>query len=246
MTENEPRAITEAEVRAILEAPEDLSRVVFDLAGQTVDALELVLEHLQRVPARPMSWKWALIGMHAALHGSFGLRLARSDGAQLLVPDQERQYWQRVHRERTTGRPEPIVYVTKRGKLQEPMTDWFLELFEKVQEPNRMNYLGGKALSPTPEQRESIEYLNANRGKLIHYSDTMLRLTVPEMLHDLGIGLTIVNDLLLRAHDADYEPTITITDPAKAERAEELIPAIRAELTAVRGRCGLQEPEHVG
>jgi hypothetical protein len=60
-------------------------RVYFWLDSQTVDALELTLEHLRRALTRPMSWKWVIIGIHTALHGSFGLVLRRSDGAQLHI-----------------------------------------------------------------------------------------------------------------------------------------------------------------
>jgi hypothetical protein len=242
--------MTEDQIRAILDSPHDPTRVVFDLAGQTVDALELVLEHLRRVPARAMSWKWALIGMHAALQGSFGLVLRRTDGAQLLVPDQERQFWQRVHRECTTGSPEPMGYVTKAGKPQEPQIDWFLNLFEKVHDPDRMKHFSGVPLSPTPEQTERIELLHSHRGILIHFSDTMLVLTVAEMLDVITTGFIIAEILLTKtvgmADGGLSGPLDTIADSVNADRARELIVAIQSELVAVRDRYGLQAPDQSG
>ncbi len=239
--------MTEDEIRAILDAPDDPTRVVFDIAGQTVDALELVLEHLQRVPARAMSWKWALIGMHAALQGSFGLVLRRTDGAQLLIPDQERQFWQRVQLERTTGSPEPMGYVTKAGKPQEPQIDWFLNLFEKVQDPDRMKHFNGVPLRPTPEQMENIGLLHSHRGILIHFSDTMLVLTVAEMLDVIMTGLAIVEILLTKtqgmAEDVLSGALDMIVDSVNADRARELIVAIQSELVAVRDRYGPQAPD---
>ncbi len=86
------------------------TRLYFDLDEQTVDALELTLDHLRRAPGRPLSWKWVVVGMHAALHGSFGLALRRTEGAQLLPRWQERQYWERVDRERANLKPEAPTY----------------------------------------------------------------------------------------------------------------------------------------
>lgn len=233
----------------MLEAPPDPTRVAFDQAGQTVDALALALEHLQRVPAHPMSWKWAVIGMHATLQGCFGLVLRRGEGSQLLTPDQERQYRARVNRERTTGRPEPMGFVTKKGKPQDPRIDDFLELFRKVQDPDRMKQYGGVALRPTADQTERIEYLHANRGKLIHFSDGSFLLSVPETLHDLTVALTIAEILLTQTRgmaDGLSGPVDTILDGANADRARELLAAIRSELAAVHDRYGLSDPEPAG
>ncbi len=71
------------------DAEPDPTYVHFSLEGQTVDALELTLEHLCRALDRPMSWKWVLIGIHSALYGSFVLALASTDGAAALSQEHE-------------------------------------------------------------------------------------------------------------------------------------------------------------
>lgn len=223
----------------------------FDLEGQTVDGLELTLEHLRRASDRPMSWKWVVIGMHAALHGSFGVALRRTDGAQLLPPEQERQYWERVDRERANQAPEvPIYYArkvestsSKRPRVVERRVDQFLNLFRKTQEANRMSHFGGVPLRPTPAQKRSVEHLNSIRNDLIHFSDMSRMTDVARLLTDVTDGLDIVETLLTRTLNmAEGEPSNTIMDYELADRARQVIGDLRAELLISWKRYGLIPP----
>lgn len=217
--------------------------VYFSLESQTVDALEITLESLQRVPGREASWKWVVVGMHAALHGSFCLVLERTDGAQLLVADQEEQFWERVARERASGTPEPMGYTTRKGKPADEKVDWFLELFAKVQDADRMSYLAGVPLKPTSEQVVSIEELHWRRGKLIHPGSGLLKFHIPSLLHDLKQALAVVETLLTRTQymsgDVTFGPIDTMVRQREASRARQLILEIRGELAAVGKRYEL-------
>lgn len=225
------------EIKKILAMPQPKGRLYFQLDTQTVDALELVLEHLQRVPDRPMSWKWVVIGLHAALQGSFGLVLRRTDGAQLLIHRQEQEFWERANRERETGEPEPPI--------PNPRIDTFLDLFAKTQEARRMQYLGGVPLKPTPNQVQSVNDLNGFRNHLIHFSDTILVSEAAWLLDDVMHGIAIVDTLLTKTQRMEpglsYGPIDTIVDHEQADRARALITAIRAEIIQARERYGVLE-----
>lgn len=230
-----------------MQNPTKPTAVSFGLKDQTVDALELTLESLCRVPDRPAAWKRVILGIHDALHGSFGLVLERTDGAQLLIPDQEQQYWARVARERATGKRETPVYTTTKGKLQDEKVDWFLDLFTKTQDPNRMRYLAGVPLRPTPVQKESVEWINWYRGHLIHFGRTTLVIEVCDVLRDVENALDIIETLLFRTrHMAPGVwggPIDTVVEYEQSSRARQLIGSIRAELAAVRERYDLNLPE---
>jgi hypothetical protein len=135
----------------------------FDLEVHTIDALELILEKLQQTRTRPSAWKWVVVGLHSAMHGGFALVLRRSDGAQLLPKKLEQKVYESWERERATGKLEALHY---------DHVDWFLELYKKTQDPQRMSYLGGQPLEPTDEQTENVQKLNAFRGQLLHFSAT--------------------------------------------------------------------------
>jgi hypothetical protein len=245
--DQEREALTDKEIRRILETPPDPLHVHFDLEGQLTDALELTIEHLRRLPDRPMSWKWVLIGMHTALQCSFGLALERTDGAQLLVPEQETQFWQRVERERASGMPEAMAYTTAKGKPTGEKVDWFLELFAKTQEADRMRHFAGVPLQPTPDQARSVEHLNDIRNFLLHFGNTSLVTEVPWLFTDVENGLSIVETLLTRTQYMSEEvaggPIDTIADHEVAARARELTAELRGELKAARARYGLPTSE---
>lgn len=133
----------------------------FDIESHTIDALGLVAEKLQQARFRSSAWKWVVVGLHSAMHGGFALVLRRSDGAQLLPVKLERKVYESWERERATGKLEALHY---------DHVDWFLELYKKTQDPQRMSYLGGQPLEPTDEQTHAVEKLNAFRGKLLHFS----------------------------------------------------------------------------
>jgi hypothetical protein len=201
------------------------TRVSFWLDDQTVDALEMTLEHLRRAPSRPMSWKWVIIGIHTALHGCFGLALRRSDGAQLHIPKQETKIYKRWERERARGVPEVDAF--------NPRIDLFLDLFEKVQAANRMNYLGGRPLEPTDQQKESVEHLDFLRGRLTHFSHIGLVVDVRTVLDLLSDALEIVDFLLNKA-----QPVGLLHE--EADRGNDQIGAIRSEVVLITAR--LQTP----
>lgn len=225
------------------------TRVYFGLEEQTVDALELTLESLRRVPSRMDSWKWAIIGMHAALQGSFAVALRRTDGAQVLIPVQEKQFWERVERERESGVVEAPIYITSKGKPQDEKVDWFLDLFTKTQDAGRMQYMAGVPLQPTPAQTESIEQLHWCRGHLIHFGSTGLSLDALTLLDDMANGLDIIETLLTRTQHMSDEvhggPIDTMANPEHALQVRELIVGIRSELMAVRDRYSVPEPEGI-
>lgn len=226
---------------------EKSTHVYFGLEEQTVDALELTLESLKQVPSRMSSWKWAIIGMHAALQGSFCVALRRTDGSQTLIPEQERQFWERVESERATGIPGAPIYTTPGGKQQDEKVDWFLELFAKTQDPNRMSYMAGVPLEPTPEQTESVEWINRLRGRLIHFGATGITTDARSLLGDIENGLAIVETLLTRTlYMSDQVwggPLDTMADPDLADKSRELIDAIRKEIAMVRNRYGIPSTE---
>jgi hypothetical protein len=203
------------------------SRIYFTLDDHTVDALELTLDHLRRAPTRPMSWKWVLIGIHTALHGSFGLVLRRSDGAQLLVPKQERQTYQRWERERAKGVPEAESFLSR--------VDLFLDLYNKVQIPSRMNYFGGVPLEPTTSQTQSVVRLDSLRGRLTHFSHIMLVIEVDDILDLLSDSLEIVEFLLIKAQP------VVLSDEQLADRGTALITELKAEIESTRNRYQLQQ-----
>lgn len=223
------------------------SRVYFSLEGQIVDALELTLEALRRVPSRMASWKWVVIGIHAALQGSFAVVLQRTDGAQVLIPEQERQFWERIERERASGVVEAPIYSTSKGKPQGEKVDWFLDLFDKTQDAQRMSYMAGVPLRPTPSQTESVVHLHWCRGHLIHFGSTGLVLDAIDLLGDVANGLDIVETLLRRTQYMSNEvhggPIDTMVNQDHAIQARKLIADVRSELKAAQDRYCQYVPE---
>lgn len=218
----------------------DPDHVYLSLEEQTIDALELTLEHLQRAPDRPMSWKWVIIGIHSAVHGSFVLALEGTDGAAPLIPEHERQYREHVNRERANYTPENFEFTKKRkGKLEPtaPQVDWFSDLYAKVKDPERMSHFGGRPLSENSERDRKIERLNDLRGRLTHFSSDGHIIEIALILELMDTGLDVIDFLLRQA-----QPVPTIADHEAADRADQLIDQLRAELLARWERYDLPSP----
>ncbi|CAN5706651.1 hypothetical protein BH09CHL1_BH09CHL1_10620 [soil metagenome] len=161
----------------------------FDIESHTINALELILEKLRQAIEQPASWKWVVVGLHSAMHGGFALVLRRSDGAQLLPTKLEQKVYESWERERETGVIEFVHF---------DHVDWFIELYKKTQDPQRMSYLGGRPLTPTVEQNESIDKLNSFRGKFLHFS-------ADSWLIEIIIFIDILNDVLPLLHFLLFE-----------------------------------------
>ena len=142
-----------------------------------------------------------------------------------------------------SGVPEPPIYTTPKGKPMDQKIDWFLELFQKTQDAERMSYLAGVPLQPTAAQVESIEWLNFWRGRFMHFGSDGISLLVDSLLGHLLNGLDIVETLLTRTQYASDEvwgePINTMTSHEEATRARKLIEEIRTELAEVHNRYGL-------
>jgi hypothetical protein len=193
--------------------------VSFDIETHTIDALQLILEKLRQALERPTAWKWAVVGLHSAMHGGFALVLRRTDGAQLRPKKFEQKLHESWERERTTGQLEGLHY---------DHVDWFTELYKKTQDPQRMSYLGGKPLVPTKEQNESIEQLNDFRGELIHFSDTTRSI-------EIMIFIDLLNDLIPVLRFFFFEAQhVAFVHWEQAERARELLDAIQEETSRIQ------------
>ena len=146
----------------------------FTIEGQAVGALRLLAELLPRTQSDPSWWKWVVIASHDSLYGFMGLALRRTDGAQLLIPRHERMRYVRWSRERSEGRP--IL------EAEPSRTDGFLNLFEKLQNPDRMNQLiHSRVFVPSEDQDRRVRYLDRLRNDLTHYSDASLSVAVVQL-----------------------------------------------------------------
>lgn len=133
----------------------------FDLDNQALDALRHVSHLLPLAVDDPYLWKWIVIAMYDALHGFFGIALRRSDGAQLLSEKDEQKTYGRWAKQRSG---QQIVQKDFGNRVDETRN-----LFKKIQDPSRMNYLGGAPLQPTEDQASCFEHLAHLRDKLTHY-----------------------------------------------------------------------------
>lgn len=163
----------------------------FELDEQLLDALETTNLHLENAIQYPLSWKWAIIALHAAVHCAFAVVLRHSDGAQILTEKLEKRTYERWETERQTG---------------ELSTDWgpervddFLNLFAKVQDSERMSYLNGRPLVPSEPQSESVRFLNYLRGTLSHPSATSHSVHSLSVLVSMRDCLAIIDFLLNQA-----------------------------------------------
>jgi hypothetical protein len=218
----------------------DPNFVYFSPEGQTIDALELTLEHLRRTLDRPMSWKSVLLGIHAAVHGSLVLAVEGTDGAAVLTPEHEQQYRQHVDRERANQAPENLEFTKKRKGEQVPtrsQVDWFDALYTKARDPGRMIHFSGRALPTNAERDRQIERLHDLRGRFIHFSSGGHIIEIALILEVVIAGLDVIDFLLQQA-----QPFPTITDHEAADRARQLIDKLRVELQAMWERYGLTLP----
>lgn len=193
--------------------------VGFNTEEHVIDALELVLEKLQESRAKPMAWKWVVIGMHTAFHGGFVLVLRRSDGIQLLPEKKEWAVFESWQRERASGQFEDLHF---------DFVDPFMQLYAKTKIDWRMSYLGGTPLEATAKQDECVDRLNTYRGSLTHFSDTSLSLEVERLLE-------IIQELLpvLRFYYFETQHG-TFLYPQHAARAKSLLASIEVEIGNIR------------
>jgi hypothetical protein len=138
----------------------------------------------------------------------------------LLTDRAERATYEQWQNERETG--------TVSTEIPSQFVDNFLNLFSKVQDPERMSYLGGRPLQPSPEQEISVEHLNRLRGDLIHFSSSSLVVDSREILISVADAVDVIAYLLTEAQP------IPLTLPELQEEAEELLVAVRREIDAVR------------
>lgn len=213
----------------------------FSLQNQIPDALRLAYSALIELPQRELSWKWVIIGIHSALQGSFAQALSRSDGIQVLSKAQETQSLQRYIRERKTGTFDNTWFTNKKGEARAPHVDGFLSLFEKTHNPDRMNYLHGKPLQTTPEEYESVEFLNDLRNTLLHYGFSSISVSIPSLIIDIQNSIRIVKTLLFETQGQVYEGSSfigTISDPKLSDEAGSLVAAIEDELERLSALVG--------
>ena len=188
----------------------------FRLEEQCVDALVEMLQHLNRVEDRPAAWKWVIVTAHNALHGAFCMVLRRSDGAQLLTIKQETATYRRWNEERETG----VI----QGPTDYARVDDFLSLYGKVQIAERMSYLGGKPLTPTEQEEESVQHLNRIRGTLVHFSDTSFNVDLREVIITLQDVVDVWSFLVFEA-----QPMV-LSRPQPNAEAQHVISQIRERL----------------
>lgn len=171
----------------------------FDQSDQAVGALGLVAHLLPQVGDDAYLWKWVIVGLHDALQGFVGLALRRTDGAQLLTSKHEEETYERWRREREAGAP--VLEVGKRS------VDSFLNLFEKIQNPDRMRqYVHSRAFTPTPAQDDGVRILDRLRNDFTHYSDTTRVVLVAELPRVAVDCLSVIDWLLNESNNVTLHP----------------------------------------
>jgi hypothetical protein len=171
----------------------------FRLDEQAVGALKIVAEMLPQTIEEPYRWKWVVVALHDALYGFMGLALRRSDGAQLLTLKHERQQYARWQREREQGGP-----IVERSPTR---IDQFLNFFEKIQDPARMrHFIDSRAFVPTPDQDQSVRYLDRLRNDLVHYSDTTRMVWIAALPGVVVDGVTVIRWLVEESHTFFLHP----------------------------------------
>lgn len=243
MTDGMPpnTAMSEDEIREILNMPDIPTHIQFDLDDQTVDALDLMLHHLRMVPSRPRSWKWVLLGAHAALHGGFSLVLERTDGYQLYNRKTEKRLQENLYKSRQNPENSELLDAWVEIIAEDPKIDEFMDLFTKACNPKRVMHLASVPLRPSKAQAESVQRLNTHRGLLVHFSRTSLVLDTDEMLELADHSVEIVKILLTRTQYMSGEvcggPIRTISDPDLADEADRLLGELESESRSARSRC---------
>src|SRR5215211_7936892 len=129
----------------------------FDLDGQTVDALRHVADLLSRAVDDPYLWKWIVVAMFDAPTSLFVPASIRA----LLSEKHEQRTYRRWNEERRRGRA-----ITERPPDR---VDETRNLYLKILDSERMNYLGASPFTPTEDEDASFEYLTHLRDKLTHH-----------------------------------------------------------------------------
>jgi hypothetical protein len=194
--------------------------VSFTLHETATDSLRMVDSQLARIPEDSYAWRWVIIALHQTYHGFICLALRRTDGAQLLSREAERQTYERWDRERQLGHPIPDTEM--------PYVDFFLSLYGKLKDPKRMaTYDDSQPLVATSDQDASVEFLNRTRNDFSHYTNVTQVFAVPELVKTVRDSIDVIEFLL------NESGNVELFEHGADDRARETIARIRIQLDRI-------------
>lgn len=185
-----------------------------DAFVETVSALEVFAEELQRVIGDPYRWKWAILSLHSSLQSMMVLALQSSHGLHVLRPDDVVR-WLEAHEK---GGPYP----------NDLKLDDFLSLYKKIKSDKMIMYVNSKKFKPLGTQGHSIRQLNRLRNEFVHFTPRVWALELeglPEISQD---GLDVAGFL------AWHSGNIIWTKSGLAERTKAAFQSAWTSLPAIR------------
>lgn len=126
-----------------------------DEREEAVRSLEWAEAQARSIETDPYAWKWVLISMHNAAQGFMVLALWNGNGL-LALRDKIAAKW--------------IEAYTNGGQYPVEKLDEFLNLYEKVKNPNNFHTIESGPFSPGDSHDQSFKRLNSFRNEFIHFT----------------------------------------------------------------------------
>ena len=188
--------------------------LITDIFVETVLALEVFAEELQRALTDPYRWKWVIFSLHSAVQGMMVLALQSSHGLHVLRPDDAAR-WLEAH-ERGGPYPDDL-------KL-----DDFLSLYKKIKSDKMLMYVHSRKFKPSGTQGSSVKLLNHLRNKFVHFTPRVWALELeglPTMSQDT---LAVVEFLAWQSGNVVW------TDPELIGQAKTAFSSARTSLETIQ------------
>lgn len=126
-----------------------------DAAEEAISALHAVAKSLNEVHGDLFQWKWALVGLHAALQGFMVLALS-AGGALPVLREEDAKRWLEAY-ERREQLPDGLQLAS------------FLELYKRIKGDDMLRYTHSQPFTPSGTQGASIKRLNSLRNQFVHF-----------------------------------------------------------------------------
>lgn len=170
-----------------------------DEEREVAKGLDFLSEMLRLCESDTYYWKWAIVGMHNALHGCFVLALKGTWPVQLLKDDIRRKVVADQHA------------VDFDERVWEQDVAAFMSLYRRVMDPDEMRrYNISKALPEYCIRSVCVNWLSGERNRLLHYRSMTYvvgtRFHPQKLLRCLAVADFLLNDSkAFFWHDDQYE-----------------------------------------
>jgi hypothetical protein len=188
--------------------------LITDTVVETVLALEVFAEELQRALTDPYRWKWVILSLHNAVQGMMVLALQSSHGLHVLRPHDAAR-WLEAHER---GGPYP----------NDLKLDDFLSLYKKIKSDKMLMYIHSQRFRPSRAQGSSVKLLNRLRNEFVHFTPRVWALDI-EGLPTMSQDALEVAEFL-----AWHSGNVVWTEPEIIRRAKTAFISARTSLATMR------------